>query len=268
MSAKKIIMWCGEAPNHRALANKIHKKFGLAAIVIDQKKRKTSKRKESIILKVLDRLKFGSIYDAWKKMQKHYASTFAAWPDVPLHFTPSINTDEASEFSTQFHPDLVIVSGTALVKEKMLGINASIGIINLHTGLSPYVKGGPNCTNWCIANNEWHLIGNTVMWINAGIDSGNIIVNEPVNVRNCNNLFEVQLKVMEHAHDIYIRAIEYLVSSNPPYISVSQSELGDGKLYLTKHWTGDMRSRLLKNWRNRKKPGVFPTPRTISLPSD
>ncbi|MBK8140456.1 MAG: hypothetical protein IPK57_05180 [Chitinophagaceae bacterium] len=71
----------------------------------------------------------------------------------------SINNELVAAFTREINPDLIIVSGTGLVKEPLLSLPASIGIINLHTGLSPYVKGGPNCTNWCIANNEWHLVG-------------------------------------------------------------------------------------------------------------
>ena len=133
----------------------------------------------------------------------------------------------------------------------MLDIPVKIGIVNLHTGLSPYVKGGPNCTNWCIANNEWHLIGSTIMWINAGIDSGNIITTETIDIRKTNTLFEAHRLVMEHAHNLYIRAIDYLITRHPPYQSIQQNSLGKGRLFLTKMWTAEKRKLLLKNWRKR-----------------
>src|SRR5690606_12059731 len=116
-------------------------------------------------------------------------------------------------------------------KDKLLKIEVSKGIMNLHTGLSPYVKGGPNCTNWCIANNEWHLIGNTIMWINEGIDTGNIITSESLDITQCTSLSEVHKIVMEHAHDLYLRAVNFVLYNDPPYISVPQSELGAGSLY-------------------------------------
>src|SRR5262249_43989205 len=144
-------------------------------------------------------------------------------------------------------PDLIIVSGTSLVKEPMISVPVSLGIINLHTGLSPYVKGGPNCTNWCISNDQWSLIGNTVLWLSAGIDSGNIILSERIDVSETKRLEDIHFGVMEHAHDIYLRAIRHILFKEPPYQSVQQKSLGKGNLYLSRMWGFSQKRRLLKN---------------------
>jgi methionyl-tRNA formyltransferase len=169
-------------------------------------------------------------------------------------------------FTRKLNPDLIVVSGTQLIKQPMLDIPVKIGIVNLHTGLSPYVKGGPNCTNWCIANNEWHLVGNTIMWINAGIDSGNIITTETIDIRNANTLLEAHKLVMEHAHDLYIRAIDYLITHQPPHQSIPQNSLAKGKLFLTKMWTAEKRKLLLENWKKRGKVEFQSPPVCVSLP--
>lgn len=264
---KRIVIWCGDAPNQRALAAKIAKHFSIAGIVIEQ--RNVSAGKKNLLElpgKILDRLRFASIYNAWKNMQQWYSSNFPEWPAVKILRTDSINNKEAENFSKALSPDIIIVSGTSLVKEPLLSIPAGIGIINLHTGLSPYVKGGPNCTNWCIANNDWHLVGNTIMWINAGIDTGNIITTAVVDIRQATTLAEAQKLVMEQAHSLYIKAIQYLLYNQPPYISVSQSEFSKGKTFYTKMWTAERRSALLRNWEKRKKTILKETPKTISLP--
>jgi Formyl transferase len=263
---KGIVLWCGDAANQKALAVKIAKRFTLSGIVIDERSGVRAKKKFSRLpFLIWDRLRFKSIYDSWEKLQQYYGQIFSSWPDVPVLRVPDINNDETAEFTKKFQPALIAVSGTALVKEKLLSTGASIGIINLHTGLSPYVKGGPNCTNWCIANNDWHLAGNTIMWLNAGIDSGNIITSETVDISDSPNLFEVQKKVMEHAHDLYLRAIEYLLNNEPPYNSVPQHSLGKGRLFLTKMWSAAERKNLLKNWRNRKDQQQMKAPVTIQL---
>lgn len=267
MVDRNVILWCGDAPNHRALANKLHKHVRLSAIVIDQKKKANKKVKPFLLLRIWDLIRFKEIYSAWKKMQRLYNKEFPEWPDVPIYRTPSINNQEAYNFTNGFKPQLIVVSGTGIVRDLMLSTPVAIGIVNLHTGLSPYVKGGPNCTNWCIANNQWHLVGNTIMWINSGIDSGNIIVNETVDIRSCGSLAEAQQKVMEHAHGLYLSAVDYLLKSQAPYISVPQSDLGQGSLYLTRMWSARMKSRLLRNWKNRHKAVVTSIPQTVSLKS-
>jgi methionyl-tRNA formyltransferase len=152
-----------------------------------------------------------------------------------------------------------------LIRGPLVNIQPATGILNLHTGLSPYVKGGPNCTNWCIANNQFDLIGNTIMWLNAGIDSGNIITTETVDILRAKDLDTAHLMVMEQAHDLYVRTLRYIESQTAPYHSVPQSEIGLGQLYLTKMWTAEKRKQLLKNWRNKKTFTSSETPRTIAL---
>jgi len=264
----KIVLWCGDAPNQKALANKVAARFDLCGIVTDGKGRSAGKKKITQIPSLIwDRLRFRSIYNSWKQLQSYYNQTFPSWPDVPILRVAGINNDETVAFTKKMQPDLVMVSGTGLVKEKLLTTPATIGIINLHTGLSPYIKGGPNCTNWCIATNEWELVGNTIMWLNAGIDSGNIIASECVDIIQLEDLFEVQKKVMDHAHDLYVRSVEYLLSQQPPYNAVKQSSLGKGKLFLNKMWTATERKKLLKNWKERKsyvkKQNL---PATVNLP--
>jgi len=266
---RNIILWCGNAPNHKALANKVYQRFGLAGIVIDQKKSTgKKKRQENLLFKLWDNIRFKKINNAWKRMQKFYQAHYSKWPDVPLIEVPNINSEKTLDFCIQGNPDLVVVSGTAMVKEPLLNLRPGIGIMNLHTGLSPYVKGGPNCTNWCISNDQWNFTGNTIMWINSGIDTGNIITSEVVDIRDCPTLYAAHKKVMEHAHDLYLRAISYIIHHEPPYPSIPQNSLGTGNLFMTKMWNDEARKKLLKNWAKRAKAELKNIPETINLPPD
>ncbi len=265
---KNIVLWCGSAANHRALANKIHKKFGISGIVIDKKRRDLNKRKKkSLFRKIYERIRFRSIDEAWNSLQKNYKSIYPNWPNVPIIEVQNINTSDAKTFTESLTPDLIVVSGTGLVKEPLITIDSTIGIINLHTGLSPYVKGGPNCTNWCIANNREELIGNTIMWINSGIDSGNIIVSEAVDIKDCESLKEVQKYVMEKAHELYLTSIHYLITAAPPHSSVPQISLGKGELFFTSMWTDQKKIDLLNNWKERSGRKKEQPPVTVNLPN-
>ena len=117
--------------------------------------------------------------------------------------------------------------------------------MNLHTGLSPYIKGGPNCTNWCIADNKIHMIGNTIMWIDEGIDTGNIITSKQVKFKGNETLAEVQTKVMNEAHELYLYAIESVITGGAP--NIKQSSIAKGKTYYTKNWNANAKKKLLIN---------------------
>lgn len=262
----RIVIWCGNAANQKALANKIAAEFDVAGIVIDEH---TTRRKKKGLSQLpgilLDRVRFHTIYNAWTSLMKYYNAKFPGWPSVQITKVPGINDPATKRITEELQPDLIIVSGTALIKEPLLSVKSKIGIINLHTGLSPYVKGGPNCTNWCIANNDFHLIGNTIMWLNAGIDAGNIITTETIDVINASSLTEAHRNVMEHAHDLYFRVIKYLSNSTMTFQSVPQESIDKGMLYLSKMWNTTSKNKLLRNWKRRKFFSQKMSPITVPL---
>lgn len=265
----KIVIWCGAGANQKALANKMSAEFDVAGIVIDTHSGNRIRKNFLQLPSVLwDRFRFRKIYAAWSSLIKYYDQQFPEWPVIPCLKVPEINDAQTKPFTENLQPDLIVVSGTALIRKSLLDIKTPVGIINLHTGLSPYVKGGPNCTNWCIANNAFHLPGNTIMWLNEGIDSGNIITTETVNIQSAADLNEAHRIVMEHAHDLYIRSVRYLSVAVPPYNSVPQHSIDKGQLYLTKMWTARQKKQLLKNWRRRKHFVAPGSPKTVSLNSE
>ena len=264
---KKIVCWIGDAPNHRALVAKIAARHEVAGIVIDKKLKKGSSAPVGTLWnRIISKIRFRKIDRAWSQLQQYYRAHFSKLPVVPTITVDSINSPEAFEFTKQIEPALVVVSGTSLIKEPLVSMSLPIGIMNLHTGLSPYVKGGPNCTNWCIANDQWALIGNTVFWLSAGIDSGNIITSEITDILREKTLPAIHLKVMEHAHDLYLRAIQYVMNSSAPYPSVPQSSLDKGNLYLTKMWTNKKKKQLLNNLNAEREINLTAEIKTVPLP--
>lgn len=247
----KIVLWIGNEPNQRALANKLHDKFPITAIIAESRKSQFNFNIRSVSEKIIEKLFLTSISKAWWGMLNYYKEKYPEFPDTPILNVENINSKEAFDFTDRFKPDLILVSGTRLIKEKMLSISPSIGILNLHTGLSPYVKGGPNCTNWCIANKEFHLIGNTIMWIDKGIDTGNILTTEFTVLNGNESLSELHIKVMEHAHSLYIESVKYLVAGKRQ--SIRQSEIADGNTYFTRQWTLKQKIKLVKNYSLLKK---------------
>jgi len=265
--SKKIVCWVGDAPNHRALVNKIAAAHNVVGIVVDSKKQMIkSPGLKGWWKKLVNKIRFGRIDNAWSWMQHQYRERFPGWPNVKILKVNSINDPKAFDFTRELQPDLVIISGTSLVKEPMVSLPLPIGIMNLHTGLSPYVKGGPNCTNWCIANDQWGLVGNTIMWLSAGIDSGNIITSERTTLGDQDDLPAIHFKVMEHAHELYLRAIQYIINARPPFQSIAQGSFGKGNLYLTKMWTGEKKKKLLQNLGSAKNTNCAENIQTVPLP--
>lgn len=245
---KKIVAWIGAEANQVSLLNKISQRFPLAGLVIEQKKLKRKYSAGKIFRRIYEKIFLAEINEAWFKMLDHHKKQFQTLPqNIPALIAENINAEEVLKFTNEIQPDLIIISGTRLIKEKMFSLNPAVGFINLHTGLSPYIKGGPNCTNWCIANNELHLIGNTIMWLDKGIDSGNIIATDTVKFSGNESLSDIHIGVMEHAHDLYISAINEIIKDKNSVPSVKQENISKGKTYYTKNWNLKQKRLLLKN---------------------
>ncbi|MDR3448849.1 MAG: formyltransferase family protein, partial [Alphaproteobacteria bacterium] len=175
-------------------------------------------------------------------------------PDVAISRHVGVNACTVIELVKAEKPDLVLVSGTDLLRQELIdAIGKSAKIMNLHTGLSPYLKGGPNCTNWALALGKFDLIGNTVMWLDDGIDSGNLIATERTPLTGRESLFELHRKVMDHAHELYGRCYAQAVAGNK-LPSVPQAKLASGRLFLSREWTGVQMLRALINFYLRYRP--------------
>jgi methionyl-tRNA formyltransferase len=244
----KIVLWIGNDANQKALANKIHAVFPVAGIVMESKKGNRKITMKKIVEKAIQKLFLSQMISSWWGMLKYYQKLYPSYPVTRILDVENINSKAAYDFTKALNADLIIVSGTRMIKQDMLSLNPAKGIMNLHTGLSPYIKGGPNCTNWCIASQQYHLIGNTVMWIDRGIDSGNIITTDFTPFNGSENLSDIHIKVMEHAHELYLKAISFVAKGNTA--NVKQDEIASGTTYYTRQWTLQEQFRLIRNVKN------------------
>src|SRR5690554_1259800 len=250
----RVLLWIGNEPNQKALSNKLAKEFNVVGIVTETRNSVRKITVKKIIHSLFEKVFLSSINKAWNGMRDFYHKAYKDYPKVDLIDVENINSEDAYNFTKSKIPDIIIVSGTRFVKSKMLSIKTKYGILNLHTGLSPYIKGGPNCTNWCIATNQFHLVGNTIMWIDEGIDSGNIVTTEQTDIDWKKSLLDIHIDVMEHAHELYIKAIEFIRKGGVS--NVPQSKIAEGKTYYTKEWVLKNKIDLVRNLKMVKKQGL------------
>ncbi len=227
----KLLLWIGNAPHHIALANLLQEKFDVAGIILESR----PSQNKNLLSRIRKRLFQSPLASAWKSMQADCRRRHPSLINSNVLNVENINSQAAIDFAIAQSPELVAVSGTRMIKNKMLSKTPTGKILNLHTGLSPYIKGGPNCTNWCLAEQKIHLIGNTVMWIDEGIDSGNLIGTEFTPLQGDEDLNELHIKVMQHAHDLYVRCIGKAILGEAN--NVDQQSICEGTTYYSRQWT-------------------------------
>jgi folate-dependent phosphoribosylglycinamide formyltransferase PurN len=248
----RAVILTNDQSNQIALVNKLAEHIDVAAVVFSKNVPRRSpsvrQRLRTFSSRISGRLFGRPFVNAWHDLLVRYSERYPTVPvDRQIH-VPNINAPDTIAAIEQYSPDLVLVSGTNIVGRRVIETARRHGrIMNLHTGISPYVKGGPNCTNWCLAKGWFHLIGNTVMWLDAGIDTGNIVATERTQLDGTEDLLELHWKVMEHAHDLYVRAVG-LFAGGATLPDVPQDQITEGNLFYSHQWAAAPMRDALKNF--------------------
>lgn len=95
-----------------------------------------------------------------------------------------INSERTLELLKKIQAELIVVVGTRKLDKEIFN-TASIGAINLHSGILPFYRGSDS-EFWALYNNHSDMVGVTIHFIEEGLDAGDIIVEErlPVNPRD------------------------------------------------------------------------------------
>ena len=131
--------------------------------------------------------------------------------NVPQVFVNDINHSEAVDFVKNLRPDAIVVNGTNLLREPWHAWASQVpfGIINIHTGLSPYSRGG-NCNLFTILHGQLQCVGVTVHYIDSGIDSGDIIYTDRPAIQPTDSFESIEAKVFRLGEDLALLALRQL----------------------------------------------------------
>jgi methionyl-tRNA formyltransferase len=242
MTQVRVAVLCCDGIYQRHLARRIAAKFDLAGIVLQKSTgapatlldRLSQYRNPAKLLRhVESRLllpHFERRGESLKRQLFYVDGTAPGIPkDVPLLETANINTAEVAEFVRRQSPDLVVVNGTQLLRAPLLALIPHIrfGIINLHTGLSPYSRGG-NCNLYMLLESHPELVGVTVHHIDAGIDSGDIVLSAQVPMEPGDCYEMIDARSFHLGIELLIAAIGQLAAG----LAAGVPQWEQGKLFL------------------------------------
>lgn len=158
-----------------------------------------------------------------------------------VDFTPDLSKSEfiqKGEINTRLeqiialNPDLIIAYGCAIIKPPLIQAFRD-KIINIHLGLSPYYRGAG--TNYFpFVNNELQYVGATFMYMNEGIDTGEIIHQIQAEVFLNDDIHSVGNRLISRLPKYLAQIIleyENLVKIPQP------KDIKNGKLYKNKDFT-------------------------------
>ena len=132
----------------------------------------------------------------------------------PISHVRGTNTPETVDAVRSLSPDVIVLAQTGIVRRALLGL-PTVGTLNAHPGLLPWYR-GIDCARWAILNGDWERIGVSVHWVDAGVDTGRVIVKERVSVPPGLTLEEVDRLLDGRAAGLMARVVAELRQDNVP----------------------------------------------------
>jgi methionyl-tRNA formyltransferase len=133
---------------------------------------------------------------------------------VPVWRCADLNAPESVEHVRRLRPDLIVVAGwTRLLSAELLAVPRR-GCVGFHASLLPRYRGRAP-VNWAILRGET-VTGNTMMYLDAGADTGDIIDQRPVPIRPDDTCATVYARVAEAGAYMLRRHLPALLGGTAP----------------------------------------------------
>jgi folate-dependent phosphoribosylglycinamide formyltransferase PurN len=117
-------------------------------------------------------------------------------------------------------PDIVLLAGADLVPPSVLAI-PTVATINPHYGLLPQYR-GMNVTEWSVYHDD--PVGVTVHTVDAGVDTGDILLRERVGVEPVETLQTLRVKHQQLARRLLLDALRLLAAGRAEPATQASSE--------------------------------------------
>lgn len=169
----------------------------------------------------------------------------------------NINSNDFLEIILQMDSDLIVsLSFNQIFKKEILNI-PKIGAINCHAGLLPSYR-GRNILNWALINDE-KKFGITVHFIDEGIDTGDIILQEEYDISDNDDYSTLLEKAYQECPKLLVESIEQIRLKK--YKRTPQKELNIKPFYCVRRTVGDE----IIDW-NKTSRELFNFVRAIAFP--
>jgi methionyl-tRNA formyltransferase len=134
----------------------------------------------------------------------------AAKQGIPVYQPERVRRPEVVEQIRAMHPEVMVVVGYGqIIPQTILDI-PPLGIINVHASLLPKYRGAAPI-QWAIARGEAST-GVTTMRIDAGLDTGDMLLKEATAIGPDENAVELSARLAVMGADLLIRTLRLLES--------------------------------------------------------
>lgn len=154
---------------------------------------------------------------------------------IPVELSDNINSEEFINKMKFYAPELFVsMSFNQIFKAEMINL-PKYKTINCHAGKLPFYR-GRNILNWALINDEKEF-GITVHYLDEGIDTGDIILQEVYPITDEDDYDTLLNRAYDGCADVLYRAIKMI--QNEEVKPVRQSDIDPGGMYCGMRKAGD-----------------------------
>lgn len=156
---------------------------------------------------------------------------------IPLVVTGPLASSAGIEAVRGTRPDVLVCAGAGILKQPLLDL-ARLGTINAHMGLLPFYR-GMNVAEWAALHRD--EVGVTVHLVDAGIDTGDLLLTEKVDAAAAKSIAELRERVDAVQIERLADVLRFIRESGslPPHVTQQKD---DGRQFFAMH--GELRNRI------------------------
>lgn len=239
----KIVIFTSNGIRHKFFANSISKENDV--LVISECNNNDSViENESKLIQEHFKLRL-------KTEQKFFpGNDFFQSKTLPILYK-EVNLPYVYDAVKKFNPDLMLVFGSSIIKNPLLELLPSGRFLNLHLGLSPYYRGsGTNF--WPFVNNELEFIGSTILYLDSGIDTGDIVCHIRSNFEISDTVHSIGCKVIRDS----VKTVKKIINMIQQGYTIPRKK--QWKIESTKYYKiSDFNEEILKQYYQNLENGVI-----------
>lgn len=191
MEAEKIVILGHSGLSTKLVYHYLSRRYNIAKVIIEE-----SESKKLFLKRRAKRLGYFTVFGqvlfqvfasiilsriAKKRVEEIIQSNQLRTQDIPeekILKVPSVNNVLCIEKIKEINPDVIIVNGTRIISKKVIQA-APCKLINMHAGITPKYR-GVHGGYWALANQDAQNCGVTIHYVDEGIDTGNILAQDPI----------------------------------------------------------------------------------------
>ena len=157
-----------------------------------------------------------------KKMGMPPVKELALEHNIPVYQPAKARDEEFINTLKEINPDLIIVVAYGQILPKALLDIPKFGCVNVHVSLLPKYRGAAPI-NWVIINGE-QKTGVTTMYMNEGLDTGDIILQSEFALSDEITAGELHDKMKDRGADVLIETLKQIEKGTAPRIPQNHEE--------------------------------------------